>query len=95
MQYCYTTAALSCKMEENFVTRASQLILFAERHIRVPKCRAGLATCTRKMFNVDDISARKSERNAPSGRRKYRDEDNIKMYYKVTGLKNFDLFDLA
>jgi hypothetical protein len=59
-------------MEENFVTRASQLVFFVELHIKVLKCRAGLATCIKKISNVDDISAGKSEGNAPSGRRKHR-----------------------
>jgi len=35
MQYCHTNAAVSCKTEGNFVTSASQLVFFAERHKRV------------------------------------------------------------
>jgi len=69
MQYCHTNAAVSCKLEGNVVTRASQLEFFAKQHIRILK---GLAACTIKMNNVDNISVRKAVRNTPSGKCKYR-----------------------
>jgi hypothetical protein len=69
MQYCHTTAAVSCKLEENVVTRASQLVFFAKQYIRLLK---GLAACTIKINNINNISVGKSVGNTPSGKCKYR-----------------------
>jgi len=67
MQYCWTTATVGCKMEANFVTKASQLVFFAERHISVLK---GIAACARKTSNIDKLSVGKSVGNTPSGKYK-------------------------